>query len=122
MSTPRRLSTLLAVVVLMFVAGSSVVHAAPAAPPIGTWKGEFGDGSAVGLLLNGNGTCMYGAWGGAATTGTATWNPTSTGGILTLTYYNAGIESHAYYSVTWTGPDTFVLSDPYFRVVMRRVQ
>jgi hypothetical protein len=63
---------------------------------------------------------MYGPTGYAPTVGTCSWNPTSVGGILTITYYNAGFQNHAYYSVTWTGRDTFTLSDPYFRVTMRR--
>ena len=98
---------------------AGTVHAADARPPIGSWIGAFADGSTVELLLQADGSCMYGATGSTPTVGTASWRPTSpVGGILTITYRNAGFVNHLYYSVVWAKAHSFVLSDPYFKVVM----
>lgn len=99
---------------------SAVAHAEGARPPIGHWVGTFQDGSTVELLLQANGSFMYGPTGYTPTVGTASWNPSYAGGILTLTYYNAGMETRAYYSVIWVNESTITFSDPYFKVVMKR--
>jgi hypothetical protein len=64
---------------------------------------------------------MYGPTGYPPVVGAASWKTTSpVGGILTITYYNAGFQNHIYLSVVWTGAETFTLSDPYFKVQMKR--
>src|SRR5438046_1130846 len=94
-------------------------HADGARPPIGAWVGTFQDGSRVELYVQGNGDCAYGVPGAAPTVGSCSWQPTSpVGGILTMTYFNAGFTNHAYYSVVWMNARSFTLSDPYFKVVM----
>ena len=111
----------IAVVAFALIASlaTGTAHAGGARPPIGGWIGAFDDGSTVELYVQGDGRCMYGPTGYAPTVGTCSWSPTSVGGILTITYVNAGFQNRAYYSVTWTGNSSFVLSDPYFRVLMR---
>jgi hypothetical protein len=99
---------------------ASKAHADGARPPIGAWVGTFQDGSTVELYVQGNGDCMYGIPGATPQTGGCSWQPTSpVGGILTMTYYNAGFQNHAYWSVVWIDARSFTLSDPYFKVVMR---
>jgi hypothetical protein len=105
---------------LTTAAFAPAAHADGARPPIGHWVGVFQDGGSVELYVQGNGDCMYGPTGYRPTVGTCTWSPSSVGGILTITYYNAGFRSHAYYSVTWLSDNSFILSAPYFRVVMQR--
>jgi hypothetical protein len=116
----KMLTALFAAATMTVVAATPAAHAGEARPPIGTWVGTFNDGSQLGLIVNANGNCAYGVPNGAVTVGTCSWNPSSVGGIITLTYYNAGFESHAYYSVTYLDAQTIKLSDPYFQVVMRR--
>ena len=91
-------------------------------PPVGTWYGKFADGSgALHFSLQANGTCLYGAAGTTPVVGTGFWRQTSpVGGIVTIRYFNAGFESFLYYSITWVDANTVILSDPGFRVTMKR--
>ncbi len=91
-------------------------------PPVGSWYGKFSDGSgSLRFNLQGNGNCLYQPTGAAPTVGTGSWKQTSpVGGIVTLRYFNAGFESFSYYSITWVDANTITLSDPWFKVTMKR--
>jgi hypothetical protein len=118
----RLAASTLALVLLIGIALSArPAHAAEAGPPIGQWLGRFPDGGQLALVVQRDGTCMYHVAGFTPITGVASWRPTSpVGGILTITYHNAGFENHSYYSITWVNARTVVLSDPYFRVTLQR--
>ena len=107
---------------LTWAAMPTTASAEQGGPPVGTWYGKFSDGSgALQFSLQANGTCLYGPVGTVPTVGRAFWKQTSpVGGIVTLRYFNAGFESFAYYSITWVDANTIVLSDPWFRVTMKR--
>jgi hypothetical protein len=88
--------------------------------PVGLWQGRFDDGSGiVVLLLNSDGTFCAQVSGGTPLAGYWTWQPSSLGGIVTLHYFNAGFHNKLYYSIVWTGPDTIILSDPWFHVALQ---
>ncbi len=110
---------LLVVLAMAMVFATSKAEASEASPPIGAWQGTFPDGSKLDLMLQANGDAAYGPHGYQPTVGWASWNSSSpVGGILTITYFNAGIRSNMYLSVVWTSATSFQLSDPYFKVEM----
>ena len=107
--------------ILSLAAFAYEAQAYEAAPPVGVWQGDFHDGSgSMRVSVYGNGTMGFEVTGGTPVVGSWSWNPTATGGIITLHYYNAGFASRAYYSVTYLNDSTILFSDPYFRVTLYR--
>jgi hypothetical protein len=105
------------ILALVTLAAVTPASANEAAPPIGAWEGTFPDGSGtLTLVVRPNGDCMY-----HQTVGRCTWQPSAVGGILTITYYNAGMEAHGYYSIVYRSATELVISDPYFKLAMHRV-
>jgi hypothetical protein len=43
------------------------------------------------------------------------------GGILTIHYMRVGFHNKLYYSITWVNNDTIILSDPWFKVTLKRI-
>jgi hypothetical protein len=95
------------------------VHAQGARAPIGVWHGKVNDGGTLTVVVNGSGM-MYRAGNSRPTTGAWTWNPTYSGGIITLHYINGGMQTRAYYSITYLARNRILLSDPYFKAVLVR--
>jgi hypothetical protein len=91
-------------------------------PPVGSWFGKHADGSgSLTFVLQANGTCLYGPSGVAPIVGRGSWKQTSpVGGIVAIRYSNGPFENNLYYSITWIDGNTIVLSDPFFRVTLRR--
>ncbi len=115
------LAALALVAALVAVALVRPAAAAEARPPVGQWYGEFPDGSGVRLIVQGDGSAMYQPTGANPVVGNADWRPTSpVGGILTITYRSVGFVNHLYFSCVWVDGRSFVLSDPYFKVLMRK--
>ena len=108
--------------VALWAAWPNAASAQQGGPPVGAWHGKFADGSgSLNFVLQANGTCLYGPVGTVPTVGTASWKQTSpVGGIVTLRYRNGRFENFAYYSITWVDANTIVLSDPFFRVTMKK--
>lgn len=108
-----------ALLVIGSFAGSAQAADAPA--PIGTWSGKFSDGSGgIVLHVGADGGFYFHVTGAQPVTGRWTWNPTGTGGIVTLHYKNAGFNNRLYYSVTYLGGKSISFSDPFFRLTMYR--
>jgi len=105
---------------LVLCLGAVQAARADAPPPVGSWHGEFSDGSGVSLFVGSNGVASYGVPGVQPAVGNWTWSSTSVGGILTIHYTSAGFANRLYYSITYVNPDTVILSDPYFRLTMHR--
>jgi len=105
-----------ALAIVSLLAFAPVAEAA--APPLGVWYGQFQDGSGLQISLYGDRTMAYEV-GDAKVVGRWTWQPTFSGGILTLHYFNAGYV-RAYYSVTYVDGRTMKFSDPHFSLMMRR--
>jgi len=94
-----------------------------APPPIGSWRGQFPDNSNFDFYLQADGTCAYGATGYPPNVGAASWKATSQGGILNFMYYNAGFETHLYFSVIWLDRNTITFSDGQtYKIKMYRVR
>jgi hypothetical protein len=120
----RRLVAMIAMLVLVGAGLSATAYAQSrgAPPPIGTWRGTFSDGGSLELTLQPDGACTYQPSGYLPIIGVATWTPSAAGGILDLRYTsNAGLDSHAYYSVVYVNRNTIILSDPYFKIEMHRL-
>jgi hypothetical protein len=97
-------------------------HAQGAPAPVGHWRGAFDDGSGFfELSLTSDGSAYVNVSNVSVVTGRWEWNPTATGGIVTVHYYNAGFPSKLYYGVTWIDRGTVRLSDPWFAVTLRRL-
>lgn len=80
--------------------------AAQSAPPFGYWEEESG-----GQYLNWSttdGACSFAA-NGTVTAGICDWQPTSTGGVLTLTYQWTIAPGHLYFNVLWQDQDTITI-------------
>jgi hypothetical protein len=117
----RRTFASLALVLACTMFAARPARAEEAAPPVGSWLGVFPDGSALALVLQRDGSCMYGPVGAPPVVGQASWQATTpVGGILTIHYTQAGFRNRAYYSITWVDRNTVWLSDPYFKVTMKR--
>lgn len=84
---------------------ASGVAKAQSAPPFGYWEAE-GGGQALNWAADG--ACSFAA-NGYVTNGTCDWNPTSSGGILTLTYPWALEPGHLYLNVAWQDEQTIVI-------------
>src|SRR5262245_23047386 len=118
----NRLATIAAFVVVSFAGFAGAAQAEEAAPPVGSWRGAFKDGSGtIALAISRDGVISIQVTGGPLTVGNWTWNPTTTGGIITIHYINGGRPARLYYSVTWVNDNTIVFSDPWFRLEMNRV-
>ncbi len=118
----KKLTLLFCLGLLSLTGLPATASAQTARMPVGTWKGAFADGSgSMTVVIQPNGSGMYQVAGGVTNVGTWTWQSTSpVGGIGTLHYRNAGIPSRGYYSFTWVNNNTVVLSDPWFRVTLKR--
>jgi len=117
---------LVAMIAMLFLVGvglsaTSYAQSRGAPPPIGSWRGTFSDGTTLELNLQPDGACSYQSSGWAPIVGIATWTPSAQGGILDIRYSNAGYEAHAYYSIVWVNRNAITLSDPYFKIEMRRI-
>jgi hypothetical protein len=99
-----------------------VASAQTGGAPAGSWYGRHADGSgSITFVLQRDGTCLYAPSGATPVVGRAYWKQTSpAGGIVTIRYSNGRFENNLYYSITWVNQDTVVLSDPYFRVTLKR--
>ena len=80
-------------------------------PPFGYWEAE-GGGQA--LNWSNDGACSFAA-NGTVTNGVCDWNPTSGGGILTLTYPWTLEPGHIYLNVVWQDEQTIVIEGFVFR-------
>jgi hypothetical protein len=114
-----KLATAICAALLTLVGFAAEAHAQQAPPPVGLWSGRIQGGGTLTVLITGGGM-TYQVGGAQATTGTWTWNPTYSGGIITLHYYNAGRLVQAYYSITYINRNQVVFSDPYFKAVLNR--
>lgn len=113
----------LATIAFTFVVFAGFAGAAQAAaPPVGSWSGAFADGSgSISLTVSGDGAVSIQVTGGVLTVGNWTWNPTTTGGIITIHHINGGRPARWYYSVTYVNERTIVFSDPWFRLTMSKI-
>jgi hypothetical protein len=106
---------------LAWTGTAAVADAQGAPPPVGVWRGNFSDGSgSVNLSVSGDGAFAIHITGGNPIVGTWSWNPTSSGGIITLNHINGGRPSRLYYSVTWINSRAINFSDPWFRIVLNK--
>ena len=81
-----------------------LAHAQSAAP-IGVWQGlNSGDY----LTIEANGTC--GASGTVNVAGTCTWQSSSAGGILTMTYPMPLEPGHIYWNIIWVNQTTILVN------------
>jgi hypothetical protein len=105
-----RISALAAVLAAAFASGA-LAQSAP--PPVGTWQGE-NTGDILQLL--GDGSCS--ASGMVNVAGTCSWSPTSTGGILTMTYAGLPQLANLHYNVSWLDENTLLVNsvERFFRI------
>jgi hypothetical protein len=110
------LRNLLVVLGLLALAGPVRAQA-----PVGAWSGAFADGSgSLSLVVTGSGA-SYKVNPGYGTVWSWSFQQTSrVGGILTIYYWQVGFRNRLYYSITWVNRNTIILSDPGFKVVLRR--
>ncbi|MBX3501230.1 MAG: hypothetical protein KF889_17455 [Alphaproteobacteria bacterium] len=86
------------------VATSALAQGSPA--PIGLWQGmNSGDF----ILVQPNGACS--ASGTVNVAGTCTWNATSTGGVLTMTYQWTIGPARIHWSIRWLGRDVILVNN-----------
>ena len=117
----RTLIYFVCVVILAILA--AVVFAMPkhAAPPLGTWAGQFEDKTEVTLTLTEDAGFYLDGTSIVPIVGTWTWIPISpVAGILNVEPSNWPDRVIAY-SVTWLGPGRIELSNRHFTVVLRRM-
>jgi hypothetical protein len=113
---------LLAVVFCMFAIRSA--DAEPMPVPVGAWHAEYPSGAQISLVIkaNVNHDVVLQVTGVHPWVGWWSWQPSDTGGLLTITYMNAPnlppVKNS--FSVTWVDRDTITLSDPYSRATLRR--
>ncbi|MDE2016494.1 MAG: hypothetical protein KGI57_02180 [Hyphomicrobiales bacterium] len=103
----------LAAVALTGGAGVAFAQSAPA--PVGYWT--TADGSET-LFVDAGGTCKFEAWVGGAHSlivGSCSWNPTSTGGVLTIMNVNQYKPAPIYESVVWVDRDTITVWGDVFK-------
>jgi hypothetical protein len=114
---------------LVALLGGASAARAEAPAPGGVWYGTFSDGSgSMSVVYKGNSTggfVVRNAGGRVlrGQTGWWGWNGNSTGGVLTLTYYQVGLESHIYFSITYLDANHIRLKDPVagVSIILRRL-
>ena len=85
---------------------------AEAPPPLGYWATQ--DGSEE-LLVSASG-CRFHAVQGTDVVGTCSWNATSGGGILTITYPGYTGPQHVYFNIVYVNQTTIsVFGDIFYR-------
>ena len=93
---------------------NSLPAQAQAPMPFGRWRtsppGEE-------MLINKDGTCAMFYQGTVSAQGVCTWNPSSKGGILTLTYPMPLEPGKIYWSVVWINRTTITIQGDTFRLV-----
>jgi len=97
-------SGLLALALLL--APSSVVEAQGSPAPIGLWQGQ---NSGDYMMIQANGACS--ASGTVNVSGSCSWNATSTGGVLTMTYPMPVAPGHIYWSIRWISRDVILVNN-----------
>jgi hypothetical protein len=101
MKEPRMLALGLACALLF----ADAAHA-QSAPPFGLWQGENGSGY---LLLQDNGACS--ASGMINVSGSCNWSATSTGGVLTMTYFWVTDYAHLSWSIRWISRNLILVNE-----------
>jgi hypothetical protein len=82
------------------------VACAQAPPPVGNWSTTP---PTERLVVYANGTCGFFFNGQVRVSGRCTWNPTSRGGILDITYPMPLEPGHVRYSIVWVNRTTITV-------------
>jgi len=91
---------------LSLVALSHGTAQAQSPAPIGLWQGmNSGDF----IMVQATGACS--ASGSVNVAGNCTWNPTSTGGVLTMTYQWTIAPARIHWSIRWLGRDLLLINN-----------
>lgn len=91
---------------LSLMAPSQGANAQGSPAPIGLWQGmNSGDF----IMVQPNGACS--ASGTVNVAGTCTWNATSTGGVLTMTYQWTIGPARIHWSIRWLGRDLLLINN-----------
>lgn len=95
---------LLCALSLMSLSPAATAQGSPA--PIGLWQGlNSGDY----IMVQPNGACS--ASGSINVAGTCTWNATSTGGVLTMTYQWTIGPGRIHWSIRWIGRNMLLINN-----------
>jgi hypothetical protein len=104
MKSLARLSFAAAALIAPQLVAPQLAHAQSPAP-IGTWQGlNSGDY----LSISSNGSCY--ARGTVNVAGTCTWQASSAGGILTMTYPWTIAPGHIYWNIIWVNKTTILVN------------
>lgn len=104
-------SSLLAAMALALLGESTQVQAQGAAAPTGTWQSTA---SPTRFVITPQGCTMY-FQGRVRVAGTCSWNASSRGGILTITYPMPLEPGHVRYSVVWVDTNNITIFGEPFR-------
>jgi len=91
---------------LPLLALSQATHAQGSPAPIGLWQGQ---NSGDYIMVQANGACS--ASGSVNVAGTCTWNATSTGGVLTMTYQWTIGPARIHWSIRWISQDLLLINN-----------
>ena len=89
--------------IILFFSHAAGAQGSP--PPIGLWQGQS---SGDYIWVQANGACS--AQGTVNVSGTCSWNPTSTGGVLTMTYQWTIGPGHIGWSIRWISRDVILVN------------
>jgi hypothetical protein len=92
---------------LSIASTASAALAQTAPPPIGRWA-QYAPGLEA-LNVYANGQCAFFFRGKITVSGTCTWQGTSRGGILTITYPMPLTPGHVRYSIVWINNTTITV-------------
>ena len=100
----------------LFTAGvmatASPAQAQSAPPPVGVWNSPS---TPTSFVINADGSCGYSYQGQVVRTGSCSWNPSSRGGILTLTYAMPLEPGRASWPIQWINQRTITIAGETFR-------
>ncbi len=102
----KRARQLAGLTILLLGAVFPAIASAQSAAPLGLWQGvNSGDY----ILVQTNGDCAV--QGMVNVSGTCSWDSTSTGGVLTMTYQWTIGPANIYWSIRWIDDNTLLIND-----------
>jgi hypothetical protein len=101
-------SVICSVFLALLVVSTSSIAQAQAPPPIGRWAQSPRDGTES-LVVYQNGQCAFFVRGRVQVGGTCSWQSSSRGGILTITYPMPLEPGHVRYNIVWINRTTITV-------------